>query len=174
MANETESAALMERCSGRMDGWAKYYEYFHKLSSDMQVAAQTRARERPDACARQHRVALLTLMCASRASCGQATTELAAQRRTSHFDPLSLVGLPPLKASGVHKSGSSGSSCFESIATGIKLHDKPYVQIEDGEDGSAVRILSRHARAQQQLPGLCAPTAVARLAPRHERAAAAC
>ena len=70
MANETESAALMERCSGRMDGWAKYYEYFHKLSSDMQVAAQTRARERPDACARQHRVALLTLMCASRASCG--------------------------------------------------------------------------------------------------------
>ena len=37
MANETESAALMERCSGRMDGWAKYYEYFHKLSSDMQA-----------------------------------------------------------------------------------------------------------------------------------------
>lgn len=66
--------------------------------------------------------------------CRQAMTELAAQRRAA----------PP--ASGALQqtvSCADTSKCFAAIADAIKRLDKPYVSIEDGADGSAVRSQAR-------------------------------
>ena len=132
-----------------VEGWAHYYEYFNMLDADMQVASDARET-------------LLTSLCLSHLApaerpvdpanadrwfclCAQQTTDLAAQRRSC---PQTLLdALPSLRPTAT--AVNTDSHCFTRIAEAIKQRDQPLVQIEDDENGAAVR-----ARALD-MPGGC-------------------
>ena len=63
---------------------------------------------------------------------------MAANRRLPPVGPADI--LPPLPtSSGPAVSKKSEPHCFKLISDAIKQHDQPLVQIEDDENGAAVR-----------------------------------
>jgi hypothetical protein len=102
-----------------VEGWAQYYEYFHKLNADMQVRLTT-CLLAPQPCA----LALHSLLTSLSLCAWQQTSQASAQRRRCSDAKITLK--------------PTDSACFDAIARCIGASDKHIVRIEG--DGSNAQL----------------------------------